>query len=171
MNKAAIQITIARPEDVDELRNTYEEARSYKYSLGDKVWGIEPFTVKETSEMIAQHNTYVVKIDSDHAAGFQLSLEDTHVWGQEVGKDGQAGYIHMLVTRDKYRGQKLGEKIIHWIDEHLLAAGRIYARLDCSDENRSLCSYYEAQGFKKVGYGEKSQNSDYLPALYQKKIQ
>lgn len=170
MNKAAIQINIASLEDIEELRNTYEEARKYKCSLGDTAWGAKPFSAKEIGEMIAQNNIYVVRIDGKHAAGFQLTLKDTHVWGTEIGNDDQAGYIHLLVTRDAYRSQQPGESIIEWVGNHLRKSGRKYTRLDCSNTNNSLCRYYEAQGFEKVGIGGNSSNPGYTPALYQKSI-
>ncbi len=170
MNETPVQVSMATPKDIEELRKTYEEARIYKYSLGDKAWGTGPFTTKEIGEMVAQNNTYIIKINGEHAAGFQLTLKDSYAWGKEIGNDGQAGYIHLFVTRNTYRGQGLGEKIISWIGTHLHKLGRLYIRLDCSSDNRSLCAYYKAQGFEKIGEGKNSKDPTYIPALYQKKV-
>ncbi|MBQ0741131.1 GNAT family N-acetyltransferase, partial [Aquimarina celericrescens] len=64
-------------------------------------------------------------------------------------------------------GQDLGKKILQQIAQHVQTEDCKYLRLDADSKNPKLCSYYEKQGFQKVGTKE-------LPIsvynLYQKEL-
>jgi len=167
MNKTHLQINLATSEDIEELIITYEEARIYKHSLGDDIWGTKPFTSAEISKMVRQNNTYTVKLGSQHVGAFVLTWEDSRNWGKNIGNDKQAGYIHLFATRDISRGLGIGQKMIRWISKRIQQEGRSYVRLDCSSENRALCKYYKQQGFKEVGRNK----GVYPAALYEKPVE
>lgn len=81
-------------------------------------------------------------------AMFRLQEQDLTYWGEQ---DREARYIHSLVVRPQFAGQKLGEQIVERIAQQVLEEEVKLLRLDCEARNPQLCAYYEKQGFKKVG--------------------
>jgi ribosomal protein S18 acetylase RimI-like enzyme len=164
----SLELHKATPDDLPGLQRILEEARAYKVSLGDFTWGKEPYEEDEVAEIISDGETFIGYIDSEPAATFSLTWEDRHTWGDEIGKDGTAGYIHSLVTSDQFRGQHVGVDAMNWAATQITGQGRKVMRLDCSIDNRKLCEYYESQGFKLVG--TRKLNNHYTAALYEKTV-
>lgn len=158
----------ATPDNTEELRQILEEARVFKNSLGDKVWGDEPFTSEEARGTIERGNTYIAWVDGRPAGSVVLVWEDTRTWGK-MGADNQAGYIHRLCTARVFRGQNVGKQIIDWAAGQIRQAERTCIRLDCSYENRPLCKYYEHQGFTEISRTTLD-NGTYSAVLYQREI-
>lgn len=160
-----LDIVIARTEERDEVARAYEEARRYKQSLGDTVWGDEPFTSEDIDLMARDGHLYIAKLNGEIAGAFMLTPKDTHNWDEKTGDDEQALYNHLLVTAGAYRGQDVGGKMIEWACSRAREQNRPFVRLDCSEENKALCRYYEKQGFIRVGLGSLGS-----VVLYQKKV-
>ncbi|MDT0552202.1 GNAT family N-acetyltransferase [Urechidicola vernalis] len=95
---------------------------------------------------------------------FRLLYEDELYWGKQNDK---AGYIHSLVIDSKFNGRGYGNKIVTQVEQELIAKDILLLRLDCLASNKGLCSYYEKQGFKKIGEVQMPLS---LNNLYEKKL-
>ena len=174
----SLKVTPATSENTPALHSILEEARAFKESLGDDIWGPAPFTLEEVDGMVASGNMYVAVIDGEIAVAFALQQSDERMWGPDRGNDGQATYIHRLAVRERFRGQKLGEQILDWAIDRTKEEGRSFVRLDCSYENRGLCTYYERRGFQEVERIDRPKsagarnphNPVYRATLYQKRV-
>lgn len=169
MSIETIQIRPAAMDDVPELVTILQEAKTLKNSKGDNTWGPYPFTTTEVAETVAIGNTYVAAVDGQPAATIDLAWNDARMWGPDKGNDNQAAYIHRIAVRQAYRGQHVGELILAWAAAEAIRAERPLLRLDCSYQNRKLCSIYEAMGFKEVGRKDLS-GPDYSVAFYEKPV-
>lgn len=95
---------------------------------------------------------------------FRLMQQDELYWGEQEAK---ARYIHSLVVEKKFSGKQIGNKIIKLVEQEIINQGIFKLRLDCNAGNPILCSYYENQGFVKVG---EKQMVDSLNNLFEKEL-
>ncbi|MFA6530248.1 MAG: GNAT family N-acetyltransferase [Candidatus Micrarchaeia archaeon] len=95
---------------------------------------------------------------------FRLQFEDKLFWGKRTEP---SGYIHSLTTSRKYAGRGLGNIILKWVENYCKKHEKTYLRLDCSESNPGLRSYYEKLGFTKVGI---SPLKEERLVLYEKKL-
>jgi ribosomal protein S18 acetylase RimI-like enzyme len=121
--------------------------------------------VEWVEEGIANKEFFFIKTMDSEIIGMVRILEnDLMYWGKQSDK---SKYIHSLVVIEKYEGKGIGEIILKKVEKEAKIDGFSYLRLDSDAKNPKLCSYYEKQGFKKVGTKE-------LPlstyTLYQKGI-
>ncbi|MCU0445511.1 MAG: GNAT family N-acetyltransferase [Microscillaceae bacterium] len=107
---------------------------------------------------------YLVKAENDIAGMYRLMTEDELYWGKQTQA---AAYVHSLVVKKEFAGQKLGAKILQAIENQLIKRSIPRLRLDCVAENLALCAYYEKQGFVKVG---QKQMPHSLNNLYEKTL-
>lgn len=100
---------------------------------------------------IANHDVYLFRDATGADVGTVcLQWEDEKHWG-EPGSDGLAGYVHGLAIVREVDGKGVGAAILRWAEARTAAAGRPLVRLDCMAGNPGLNSYYERQGFRKIG--------------------
>lgn len=110
------------------------------------------------------HEFYFIEVDSKLAGMFRLMETDELYWGKQVEK---ARYIHSLVIVTEFSGKQIGKKVIDFIMEQMKKQEVFFLRLDCDASNLVLCSYYEKQGFIKVG---EKQMPLSLNNLYERKL-
>ncbi|UTW63580.1 GNAT family N-acetyltransferase [bacterium SCSIO 12741] len=108
---------------------------------------------------------YFIQLNSDEIAGMvRIQTEDHLYWGEKAD---QAWYIHSLIVEEKWAGLQLGTNVLEKIELDAIESNQDFLRLDCLASNEKLCSYYQNQGFEKVGQVD-------LPLstcnLYEKKI-
>ncbi|MBZ9778527.1 GNAT family N-acetyltransferase [Psychroflexus sp. CAK8W] len=107
---------------------------------------------------------FIENADQQVIGMVRILEEDLMYWGEQVEK---AKYVHSLVVKEEFNGQGLGKEILQQIAQQAKAEDCKYLRLDADSKNPKLCSYYEKQGFQKVGTKE-------LPIsvynLYQKEL-
>lgn len=115
-------------------------------------------------EGFRRNEFYFITLPKEIIGMFRLLDEDLLYWGKETEK---AKYIHSLVIKEKYSGNKLGEKVIEELSKKTMKEGVYTLRLDCNSGNQKLCKYYEYQGFIKM---RQKQMPDSLNNLYQKRL-
>lgn len=78
--------------------------------------------------------------------------EDDGAWRDVTGtRDGDALYVHGLVSSREPEGRGVGLLMLRWAERVAVNAGRSYLRLDCVASNVALRSYYERAGFAYRG--------------------
>ncbi len=107
---------------------------------------------------------YFVYVNSTIAGLFRLSENDELYWGKQKEK---ANYIHSFVIKNEFSGLQLGKRVIENVISEMKQKDILRLRLDCDASNFGLCSYYEKQGFIKVGEKEMPLS---VNNLYEKKI-
>jgi ribosomal protein S18 acetylase RimI-like enzyme len=159
----------ATEKDIPVLAAILTEANQYKLDREDRAWGTEPFSEEEVKHYMANSTTYVVYLGAEPVGTFALRWDDERIWGEQPS---DAGYLHRLAIKQVAHGQNLGEQIIAMAEQEVSKNNRQYLRLDCAEENKKLCAYYEKRGFIKVGRKEViSQGIKYIAALYEKRIE
>lgn len=81
---------------------------------------------------------------------FRLLESDTLYW-DEKGLEPYVRYVHSLVIKPGRSGEGIGAHLLKILVEDLKKQGVRKLRLDCDSSNPGLCSYYEQQGFVKIG--------------------
>ncbi|WP_271765472.1 GNAT family N-acetyltransferase [Aquimarina algiphila] len=116
-------------------------------------------------EGIRKKEFYFIKnTDSTTIGMVRILKEDLLYWGKQKEK---SLYIHSLVVKDKYGGKGVGKSILEQIKNEAKKSNCKYLRLDADSNNPKLCSYYEKQGFDKVGVKELPLSTN---NLYQKEL-
>ena len=164
-----IEFRHAQPEDSENFKMTLNEALVRKLGMNDTSWEEAPFSDEEIQVMIAdgKGHAYVTNIEGQPAGAVLLLESDARAWGEDLGNDGLALYIHKLSVRQAFAGRGVGEQIINWAAQHTKDQGRQYLRLDCHEDNAGLCNYYEKLGFQRVGTHESDHSTS---ALYQRDL-
>jgi ribosomal protein S18 acetylase RimI-like enzyme len=91
---------------------------------------------------------YFIYVDTQLAGMFRLLENDELYWGKQ---EEEARYIHSLVIKKEFTGMHIGKKVIEQVIKEMKQNQIFILRLDCDSSNQGLCSYYEKQGFVKVG--------------------
>lgn len=144
-----IVVRAAAQDDIEALKLILNDASRFKTSKQDDAWG-SIWTDEDVAEALSFGNTNIVTLNGEAIGCVDLIWDDPYNWGEVLGSDGKAGYLHRLAVISEFRGQGLGEKIIDWVAERVRANNRQYIRLDCHADNHGLCSYYEGLGFEPV---------------------
>jgi ribosomal protein S18 acetylase RimI-like enzyme len=107
--------------------------------------------VRERLEGANDTTVYLTRRNNDGRSIAVMSLEwsDCEYWGDR-GKDGLAGYIHMLSVHRAAAGTRLGERMMWWAQQIIASEKRPLARLDCWAGSAVLPGYYERLGFTCV---------------------
>jgi len=155
--------------EIDLALTLLKEAAENIRAKGLTQWNIwlspKAEQIKWVRDGFANGEFQIVCTEEGKIAGmFRLSAKDILYWGEQTE---EAAYIHSLIVAKEFSGQDLGKKIILQVQDNLLKNGINLLRLDCNAENKWLCSYYEHQGFIKVG---QKQMPHALNNLYEKKL-
>jgi ribosomal protein S18 acetylase RimI-like enzyme len=163
-----IEIVPATDKDATILANILSEATEFKLSHGDKTWGDEPYSEDEVIHYMKKNNIYIVRLNKEPIGSFSLQWEDTRMWGE---KPPDTAYLHQLALKNSFHGKGLGKQLIKNAEEESIKNNKKILRLDCEEKNFRLCSYYEKNGFTKVGSKKvDSDMGEYVAALFEKKL-
>jgi ribosomal protein S18 acetylase RimI-like enzyme len=138
----------ATKEDIPVIANILSDAAAYKFKQGDSLWGSQPYSNEDVSEILANGGLHVAIRDNVIVGSLILADRDKRIW-QDDGNDNFV-YIHQLATSSKTRGQDIGGLIIKWVEVKAKKDGKKAVRLDCSYTNLKLHNYYIRKGFKEV---------------------
>lgn len=158
-------ITLAIEKDTPVVIRLLKNSAEWIRQKGMSQWGylLEGGEDEEIARDIKAGTTYLVK-DSDEniVATFNFSSEqndwDIDMWGKRTDK---AHYLHRLAVSENYRHQKIGSRLLRWMDEQ--SDGLI--RLDCVANNPALNELYRNAGFTLIGLKGEGDNTF---SLYEK---
>lgn len=149
-------IFILRQGKLNESDKAFELLKSASKKLekkGIKQWNYwqdpPPEKVKWVEEGFSNDEFYFIENNNGELMGMVRILEkDLTYWGKMNDK---SKYVHSLIVDEKFSGNSLGSLVIKKIERDAKAQNFDYLRLDCDSTNGKLCTYYENQGFIKVG--------------------
>ncbi len=133
-------------QDSGELYELFTHAAEFKHQLDDHSWQ-DGFSAEGVKWILYQGMTYVA-LQADKIVGTTALEWSDKDWGEL--EQGDAGYIRRLAVAEEVHGQGIGRFILDWAMEEVKSKDRKYLRLDCAQNNTSLCKYYENQGFTLV---------------------
>ena len=96
---------------------------------------------------------------------YTLTWDDVRHWGETLGNDGRAGYIHMLSVHRAAARSGMGERLLRHAESLIASKPRPLFRLDCWDGNPFLHAYCARKGFTLVG-----RNADRELSLWEKRV-
>ena len=162
-----LKIIPATRSDTHLIAAILSEATKHKLAHDDNAWGTEEFTAEEIEEQIAHSSTYLVYLYDELVGTVALQWADEQNWGPQPP---DAGYMHRLAVRHGRHGQDIGKAIIEWARKEVTGKNRSFLRLDCDARNKSLCAYYEDQGFIRVSSKQLAHHGEYIAGLYQRSV-
>ncbi|EEL70035.1 GNAT family N-acetyltransferase [Bacillus mycoides] len=122
-----------------------KEVDQWQYLLGGEA-------TAEILEGIREQYTYVVMKEDEIVGTVTVSPKqnewDEHIFGKEEASDSL--YIHRFAVKRKYKGNGIGEWILHWIEENV-QSDKEYLKLDCVGHNQTLNGFYKRCGFEYIG--------------------
>lgn len=143
------------PAENDQIQIVFDLLKSAAQNLQSKKinqWSYWLNPPKEKIDWVkngfANKEFYFIEVDSEIAGMFRLLENDELYWGKQ---EEEARYIHSLVIKKEFSGMRIGEKVIEKVIADMKQNQLFLLRLDCDASNLGLCSYYEKQGFRKVG--------------------
>jgi ribosomal protein S18 acetylase RimI-like enzyme len=142
-----IRVELATPDDLPDVRATYEYARAFQHTKTGVSW---PAFVESAilAEMAARQLHRVV--ENDEAIGvFSVVREDPLIWGEL--ERGAHLYLHRIARAPAYGGHGLVAAVLEWASERCRVLGREGLRMDTWADNQALVGYYERHGFALVG--------------------
>jgi ribosomal protein S18 acetylase RimI-like enzyme len=160
----------AQESDIPDITGVLTNATQYKLAQGDTSWGEGGWLPHEIKERMDDGSTfYLVKIKDEVVGTVSLAWHDDRNWGD---RPGDAGYMHQLAVKEGYHGRGIGGQINDWLAEEVAKANKQFLRLDCDAHNAGLCTFYERQGFVRVGTHTRPDNEmgSYEAALYERAI-
>lgn len=89
---------------------------------------------------------YTVYVNDQVAGIFSLSFNDEVIWRSK--EQGDAVYLHRVISKDQFKGLRLFQHILNWTIDFTNQKGRKYIRLDTWDNNPPLVDYYKSFGFE-----------------------
>lgn len=86
-------------------------------------------------------------------AGVMVAQTMDAFW-DELGRDGQALWVHSLAVRPVFTKRGLGKALLAFAESLAKARGKAFVRLDVHDANAKLKAYYSRLGFLPQGVKE-----------------
>jgi GNAT superfamily N-acetyltransferase len=96
---------------------------------------------------VQQGQFYIAVADGEPAGAIRFQLEDTLFWPDLQG-DHTSAFVHRLVVRRQYKGQRISTALLRWAIDHARVLGRSHLRLDCDKTRPKLMALYESVGFQ-----------------------
>jgi GNAT superfamily N-acetyltransferase len=148
---SALDIVAAMPEDLTRYLDFLEEVSDWLESRGIKQWKRGMFRSSEEyfADSIERREVHLASIDGKLVGTLRLLLNDPIVWPDITEND--AVYIYNLAVGRASAGQRLGARLLEWVEVQTASLGRRHIRLDCFAYNSFLCGYYTRAGYADRG--------------------
>jgi ribosomal protein S18 acetylase RimI-like enzyme len=145
----------AGSDKIEEVLNLFRDTSLELKKMGLTQWGYWADPPEEKIQWVRDgfekgEFHFVYNQEMEWVGIFRLLETDTLYW-DEKGLEKDVRYVHSLVTKPGRSGNGIGAKVLKKLAVDLKKDGVHKLRLDCDSSNSRLCSYYEDQGFVKVG--------------------
>ena len=139
----AIVIKNTSIEELDRSCEIMDKGIAFQKRKGHPHYLTNDRQFHERDILLGQH--YTVYVDGEVGGIFSLSFNDKVIWRDK--EKGDAVYLHRIITKDEFKGQRLLQHIIDWTIRYTRNQKRKYIRLDTWDNNPPLVDYYKSFGF------------------------
>ncbi len=79
---------------------------------------------------------------------FSICYTDILIWREK--EKGNAIYLHRIVLNQKFKGEKIFQKILNWAIDLIISKNLRYIRMDTWADNEKIIGYYKSYGFKFI---------------------
>ena len=156
-----MQIKLCTIEDADTILLLYEDARRLQREKKMVVW--PHFDKAYIENEIREQRQWKGMEGADIACNWVVTYVDESIW--EEKENGDAIYLHRIVTNPRHRGNKLINEIVEWAKKFASEKDRHYVRLDTLGNNKKLIDHYTLAGFEFLGMFQ-LKDTRKLPAHY-----
>lgn len=140
--------TVLRPGTIDDVETIYAALLRLSTHIG------APQEIKSTADDLRRFgfgekpafSTLIAEVDGEFA-GLCLHFPIFSTW---MGRPGV--YIQDLYVEDRFRGRRIGEKLLRRVAKECRAAGGVYLRLSVDTDNETAKAFYERLGIGRASY-------------------
>lgn len=150
-------------DDVDAILELYDAAVALQTEKKAVVW--PKFERAFIEKEIQEQRQFKLIAGNEIACNWSISFSDIEIWGEKDKND--SIYIHRIVTKPAFRGNRFIDAIVSWAKKYALLNGKGYVRLDTLGNNTKLIEHYTSAGFTFLGI-TKLANTENLPGHYQR---
>ncbi|HEX6445401.1 MAG TPA: GNAT family N-acetyltransferase, partial [Streptosporangiales bacterium] len=144
---------VISPASTAELRRYVElrdDAARHMLAAGIDQWQPGQLDADRILEWVGDGDVFAARLGDELVGGLLVMWSDRLFWADR--DDGvTAGYTHGLLVDRRYKGRRLGRRLLAFAEDHIRAAGRRLARLDTVSRNAVLRAYYRDAGYREVG--------------------
>lgn len=140
----SLEVVRADISEITLVLDVLNDAAEWLTSRSVRQWP-QSFTEAMVGPALRDGETWLARQGGEVVGTVTLSWSDP-AWPEAME---DAGYVHRLAGRD--RGTGMGERLLAWAGQQVVARGRIHLRLDCVATNAALRSYYQRLGFAYCG--------------------
>jgi len=148
MTKTTPQQITLRPGTIDDVETIHAALLSLSRHIGSHQ------EIKSTADDLRTYgfgekpafSTLIAEVDGEFA-GLCLHFPIFSTW---MGRPGV--YIQDLYVEDRFRGRRIGEKLLRRVAKECRAAGGVYLRLSVDTDNETAKAFYERLGIGWANY-------------------
>jgi hypothetical protein len=121
----------------------FQEAMAFRKAKGEQVWDHIDRAAIESE--IDEQRQFKVMMNGDVTCLFSVLTSDPHIWGND--EQGDALYLHRIVTNLAFRGQRTFDIVLQWAQQYARANEKRFIRMDTWAQNTRIIQYYQSYGF------------------------
>ncbi|MDJ1131429.1 GNAT family N-acetyltransferase [Streptomyces iconiensis] len=140
-----VRIRQAGPEELDRVVELWLEARQWLASRGSEQWQYPPRR-ERMAAAVQEGECHLAFVGGRLAGSVTLQEKGDPEWWA-ADEPASALYVHDLMVRRDFAGQRLGGRLLDWSGEVAGGQGKPWLRLEAWKNNRALHRYYLDQGF------------------------
>lgn len=140
--------TLASQQEIPIMLDLLRATADWMVQNNLKQWYPEQFTPDLMKSYLEEREVIIARLNEEPIGMFTLQWSDPSYWGERNSEE--YGYLHRLVVDRAYRGHQVGQRMLRFAEERVLAAGKKALRLDCVAHNPQLNRYYQSLGFQFV---------------------
>jgi GNAT superfamily N-acetyltransferase len=142
-----VVIRQAQTADAVHVEAMLFEAAQWVDAMGEVMWDTGELAPERIAAEVAAGQFYIAVADGEPAGAIRFQLEDTLFW-PDLPDDHTSAFVHRLVVRRQYKGQRISTALLRWAIDHARVLGRSHLRLDCDKTRPKLMALYESVGFQ-----------------------
>ncbi|MFT3911636.1 MAG: GNAT family N-acetyltransferase [Ferruginibacter sp.] len=140
------KITNADHKDLPVIYSLFEEAIIFIQKKNYTGW--KNYDKQFIQSDIENRLLFKIIYDTDIAGIFCICLSDDLIWREK--ENGDAIYLHRIVTNRKFAGEKLFKEVLDWATQFAKRNKLKHIRMDTWAENEKIISYYKSYGFSFI---------------------
>ena len=137
--------------EIDDAYAIYLEVFAWLNAKGVRQW-LRALSREAFVEHQRRGELFAYDLDGRLAAVVTLAFENSPYWIEEIGED-RRWWIKSLAVARRYRGARVGERVMQQSEALIRGAGAAEAFLDCVDAG-FLPAYYTRLGYQELGRKE-----------------